>query len=52
MLKVVLVFTIHTIFCKKMVYIESDGAGINIGLKDGIAAKFREEEELFWLSFV
>ena len=46
-------FSIHDLhhLLQKMVFIASDGASTNSGLKGGIAAKFREEEELSWLSF-
>ena len=36
----------------KMVLIASDEASVNSGLKGGIATKLREEEYLFWLSFI
>ena len=52
LLKVLLVFTTCTNFCKKMIFIASDGVSINCGLKGGIAAKLREEEELSWLSII
>ena len=35
-----------------MVFIASDGASVTSGVKGGIAAKFTEEEELSWLSFI
>ena len=35
-----------------MVFITNDGSSINSGVKGGIAAKFREEEEVSWLSFI
>ena len=48
------VFSIHDLhhLLQKMVFIASDGASVNSGLKGGIAAKFREVEELSWLSFI
>ena len=51
---IVKAFSIHDLhhLLQKMVFIASDGASINSALKGGIAAKFREEEELSWLSFI
>ena len=47
-------FSIHDLrhFLQKIVFIASDGASVNSGLKGGIAANFRKEEELSWLSFI
>ena len=47
-------FSIHDLhhLQQKMVFIASDEASVNSGVKGGIAAKFREEEELSWLSFI
>ena len=36
----------------KVVLIVSDETSVNSGLKGGIATKLREEEYLFWLSFI
>ena len=52
LLKVLLVFTTCAIFCKKWSSLACDGASINSGLKGGVAVKFREKEELFWLPFI
>ena len=47
-------FSIHDLhhLLQKMVFIASDEASVNSGAKGEIAAKFREEEELSWLSFI
>ena len=47
-------FSIHDLhhLLQKMVFAASDGVSVNSGPKRGIAAKFREEEELSWLSFI
>ena len=44
-----LVFTTCTIFSKKWSSLQVMKP---VGVKGGIAAKFREEEELSWLSFI
>ena len=35
-----------------MVFIGSDGVSVNSGVEGGMPAKFREEEELSWLTFI
>ena len=35
-----------------MIFIASDRASVDSGLKGGITAMFREEEDLSWLSFI
>ena len=47
-------FSIHDLryLLQKIVFIASDGASVNSGLKGGIAANFRKEEQLSWLSFI
>ena len=44
-------FIIHDLhyLLKKMVFVARDGASLNSGLKGGIAAIFRDEEEISWL---
>ena len=46
-------FSIHDLHhLQKNIFIASDEDSVNSGLKGGIAAKLREEEELSWLAFI